>query len=412
MSASPHTRTGPDWSHWPARQLGKTATDTISDYHGTHRLIGPEETWHAIEPLLDRAGITRVADLTWLDDIGIPTAQAVRPASLVLSASQGKGTSYRAAQISAVMEAMECWHAENVTPDLAATSAHDLGSELAYDPAQLDRPKGSLYHPRARIDWMAATTLLTGRPTWVPWASVAVNTQVHNTWSPPMFEMNTTGLASGNSYDEAALHATYEVMERHAMAKAEAGSTMFSVPIDQISTSTCGDLVDRIYAAGSQLRIARLDVWPDHPCFAAELTSAATEVVFHGSGLHHDPTVALSRAVTEAAQSRLTAISGSREDLSAAIYERLARIHSFRPTHRAVCDIPSASTTHWETTAPNSLPELLLQAGQAVFDRSGTEPLAIVCDFDAACVPVVRIVCPNLTAAATSPMRSTLKESA
>jgi ribosomal protein S12 methylthiotransferase accessory factor len=39
-----------------------------------------------------------------------------------------------------------------------------------------------------------------------------------------------------------------------------------------------------------------------------------------GSGAHLDPHVALSRAITEAAQSRLTQITGSREDIHPAAY--------------------------------------------------------------------------------------------
>lgn len=101
---------GPDWSLWPARALGRADSKTISYRAGTHRLISPEETWLALQPLLGAAGITRVADLTWLDDLGIPTVQAVRPASLTLSVSQGKAVTYRAAQVSAVMESMENWH--------------------------------------------------------------------------------------------------------------------------------------------------------------------------------------------------------------------------------------------------------------------------------------------------------------
>ena len=42
---------------------------------------------------------------------------------------------------------------------------------------------------------------------------------------------------------------------------------------------------------------------------------------FHGSGCHADRGVALSRALTEAAQTRLTYITGIRDDLSPAEYE-------------------------------------------------------------------------------------------
>lgn len=143
---------GPDWSHWPARILGHADPLTIDHQAGTHRIISPERTWQVVQPLLQPAGITRVADLTWLDDLGIPTVQAVRPASLTLSVSQGKATTYRAAQVSAVMESLENWHVENLTPDLKATATTDLAAELTYDPADLNRPAGSLYHAGAKLD--------------------------------------------------------------------------------------------------------------------------------------------------------------------------------------------------------------------------------------------------------------------
>ncbi|MGO8389042.1 YcaO-like family protein, partial [Rhizobium johnstonii] len=44
-----------------------------------------------------------------------------------------------------------------------------------------------------------------------------------------------------------------------------------------------------------------------------------------GCGCHPDPVRAALRAITEAAQSRLTAIAGSRDDFSPRIYKRLDR---------------------------------------------------------------------------------------
>ncbi|SOJ53740.1 hypothetical protein MSIMFB_01239 [Mycobacterium simulans] len=152
---------GPDWSYWPARVLGDGDPSR-------------EQTWLAVQPVLEPAGITRVADVTFLDDLGIPTVQAVRPASLTLSVSQGKAATYRAAQVSAVMESLETWHAENLTAELLSTATTDLESDLTYDPAHLRRPAGSLYHRGTKLDWRKATTLLTGRRTWAPWSAVAV----------------------------------------------------------------------------------------------------------------------------------------------------------------------------------------------------------------------------------------------
>ncbi|OBF21813.1 hypothetical protein A5725_12815 [Mycobacterium kubicae] len=401
---------GPDWSHWPARILGHADPLTIDHQAGTHRIISPDRTWQAIQPLLQPAGITRVADLTWLDDLGIPTVQAVRPASLTLSVSQGKATTYQAAQVSAVMESLENWHVENLTPDLKATATTDLAAELTYDPADLNRPAGSLYHASAKLDWMVATTLLTGRRTWVPWLATVVNVSVTDAWGPPMFGMDTTGLASGNSYHEATLHALYEIMERHAMATAIPGSTLFGVPQHEAIRSDCAQLFDMVESAGSSLQIARIDAWDGFYCFAAELTSPMMEVPFNGSGLHHDPNVALSRAITEAAQSRLTAISGAREDLPAAIYQRFARIHTYAPATRSMQAMPDADPTPWRAEYSNNLADLLAATATAIAARTGTEPLAVVCDFPAACVPVVKAVAPGLAASIQSPMRTPLQE--
>jgi len=407
---SAQTSIGPDWSYWPTRILGSQNPTRIGHRQGTHRIISPEETWLAIQPTLEPAGITRVADLTWLDDLGIPTVQAVRPASLTLSVSQGKAATYRAAQVGAVMESLEGWHAENVTPDLLSTPAQHLASSLTYDPAALSRPPGSLYHPGAKLDWMVATTLLSGRRTWVPWAAVVVNVAVHDCWGPPMFRMDTNGLASGNSYDEATLHGLYEIMERHSLATAASGVTMFEVPTSDVADSDSAQLVEMVHQAGSELRIARIDTWEGFYCFSVELTSAMTEIPFIGHGLHHDPNVALSRAITEAAQSRLTAISGAREDLPSATYQRFARMHTFAPARPSMVSMPDAGPTRWQVPSTDSLPDLVAAAASAVAATAGTEPLAVVCDFAGACVPVVRILAPGLTMSAASPMRTPLQE--
>src|SRR5690242_3809749 len=62
---------------------------TVPAYRfGTRRAVSPTETLRRIRPLLRPAGITRLADVTGLDWIGIPVYQAIRPNSRTLSASQ------------------------------------------------------------------------------------------------------------------------------------------------------------------------------------------------------------------------------------------------------------------------------------------------------------------------------------
>src|SRR6201999_785112 len=76
----------------------------------TLRSRDPEETLRLLLPHLERHGITRLANVTGLDRIGIPVYQAIRPNSRGLSLSQGKGVDEVSAQVSALMESLECHH--------------------------------------------------------------------------------------------------------------------------------------------------------------------------------------------------------------------------------------------------------------------------------------------------------------
>ena len=60
-------------------------------FGGTKRSVSPETTFARIQPLLDTYCITRLADITGLDSLGVPVYVAVRPRGRLLQASQGKG---------------------------------------------------------------------------------------------------------------------------------------------------------------------------------------------------------------------------------------------------------------------------------------------------------------------------------
>ena len=71
---------------------------------GTHRTVPPDETVAWLDRARVTCGVTRVADITGLDHVGIPVALACRPNSRSLSVSQGKGLTLDAAKASALME--------------------------------------------------------------------------------------------------------------------------------------------------------------------------------------------------------------------------------------------------------------------------------------------------------------------
>jgi ribosomal protein S12 methylthiotransferase accessory factor len=94
---------------------------------GTSREVTAADTYRRVRPHLRRIGVTRVADITGLDRVGIPVFNAICPRSRdTVSVYSGKGVTPTAARTSAVMEAVERYHAARPRlPDVVA-SYHEL----------------------------------------------------------------------------------------------------------------------------------------------------------------------------------------------------------------------------------------------------------------------------------------------
>src|SRR4051794_34512193 len=112
-------------------------------------------------------GITRIADITGLDRLGIPVVQATRPFSLSNVVSQGKGANLTDAAISAVMESCEAFFAERMArTDTAVASANHLGipSEEFDRHLQHDAPAN---WRDLDVAWVAGDDLIGGSRTMV-----------------------------------------------------------------------------------------------------------------------------------------------------------------------------------------------------------------------------------------------------
>jgi ribosomal protein S12 methylthiotransferase accessory factor YcaO len=120
---------------------------------GTHRSVAPKLTVERIKPHLARMGITRVANITGLDRIGIPVVAVIRPNSRSISVSQGKGLNLDAATASALLASVESFHAERIRLPLLLGSDHDLrGSVRIMDTRDLPKSKLNLYDGREIAD--------------------------------------------------------------------------------------------------------------------------------------------------------------------------------------------------------------------------------------------------------------------
>lgn len=304
---------------------------------GTVRSRSPAETLKAIQPIIKEAGITRLANVTHLDTLGIPVYTAIRPSAKSLSTSQGKGLQEELAKISAYMEAIEVFFAEEMPYD-QPTPAQQVDEKNCLPLDEL--PMGLLqYQTQTKITptlWSACQDLHSDDIIYVPSEFLKFDSS-QVTPENCFFTKNTTGLASGNCFKEAVCHALFEVIERHATYLYQqlpvSERKKLELHPTQINYDHAQQLLERIYhnfqgsqKSGLKFRFAYLPNPFNIPCFeaiVAEENPFRSLGQYSGYGCHIHPGIAICRAITEAVQSRLTYIAGSRDDMLPKDFYRL-----------------------------------------------------------------------------------------
>ena len=295
---------------------------------GTHRAVSPDETLQRIKPLLARMGITRIANLTGLDRVGIPVVSVMRPNSRSLSVSQGKGIDLAAAKVSGAMEAIESFHAENIEHPLRLASHRDMiawGYRLV-DVERLARIKDGRFHADLPLLWIEGRDIVTGEAKWLPYETVHASYTLPLPAGSGCFVASTNGLASGNSTLEAISHAIAEIIERDANTlwnrASDAARARTLIDLGSINSDLCRTVIGRLQQA--ELAVAAWDITSNTgvPAFYALIVDRRSELAHSGAGAGAHPAreVALLRALTEAVQVRVNYIAGARDDLDPAEY--------------------------------------------------------------------------------------------
>ncbi|WP_050979914.1 YcaO-like family protein [Sinorhizobium sojae] len=311
------------------------------------RVCTPEETFARVRPYLAAFGVTRVARHTGLDKVGIPVWCAYTPNSRSIVVAQGKGLTDADARISAVMEALERAVAGQPAVETVMATADELsGSGQAVDPldALIAAGQGDLLGDET-IEWVRGTDLISDGDVFVPLEAALLDRT-----RPSRFWVSSDGLASGNIEDEATLHGLLERVERDAhvlwqVSGPEARHRQCIAP-EALGDPALDGLASRIHDAELDLRIFDITSDAGIPCFLALLGPRGTATagrlryveVTSGCGAHPSAIRAAIRAVTEAAQSRLTYISGARDDVYSATFERPLP----ESTRRAFLAVPRA----------------------------------------------------------------------
>ena len=370
----------------------------------THRALPPEETLERIESKMAAAGITRVADITNLDRIGIPVFSSIRPMAErgAISVYNGKGATPVEAKVSAMMEGIERYSAEVGDRKLMVSRFSELGEE-ALNPADLVLPSGA--DGGGEIPWVPGWDLINHEEMLVP-----ANAVFHPL--PPgyrrLFRTNTSGLASGNEMEEAVFHGLAEVIERDAWSLVEASRQTGPI-IQQVENGLARALLDKFDRA--EVAVYLKDITSDIgiPTCAAvsdDIKLKDPTLLTTGMGTHTNAGVAVLRALTEVAQSRLTQIHGAREDTTAADfrrqigYERSKRLnaHWFEASaHEDFAEIRSYDSDDFL----EDIDYMLARLQEAGMDRV----IAVDLSREEIGVPVVRIIVPGLEISAVDSER-------
>ena len=382
---------------------------------GTHRAIDPRETIERARPHLAAMGITRVANVTGLDRIGIPVVMVCRPNSRSLAVSQGKGRDLDAAKASGIGESIEAYHAERIAQPLRLATYTELRESAAVlDPMRLPRTRGSLYHPNLPILWIEGRDLMRREAVWVPYELVHFHYTLPQPTANGCFAATTNGLASGNTLAEAISHAICEVVERDALTlwpfRGQTEWRARRIGPATVDDPACLEILARYEAAAIEVQIRDFTSDVGLPVFRCSIADRLPDPwrpspSYGGTGCHPAREVALLRALTEAAQNRLTVIAGSRDDVNRAEFERFlsadtaarvqARYAYDAPAGRAFAAVPSCAT---ETLADDV--ELELRRLRGV----GIEQVAMVDltkpEFG---WPVARVIIPGLEGIAEVP---------
>lgn len=268
-------------------------------------------------------GISRVTDVTRLDVVGVPVFASIRPdaAPGSLCVNAGKGLRCDEARVGAYMEAIEFAYAEYNRSGLEVV---DVPARCVYEgPARTDSiidfcPRLNTRIPLdARVPCVAAEDIETGKSFLVP-AELVFLPFPANADSLRFFGSSSNGLASGNNILEATVHGLAEVIERDICSFYWMDDVSALVDLDSLPRPL-HRVVRDIRRAGLTLYVRAVPNPFRLPFFSATIVdSHRIDPVYvnGGQGCHPDRAVAVTRAVTEALQSRLSFIHGGRDDLT------------------------------------------------------------------------------------------------
>jgi ribosomal protein S12 methylthiotransferase accessory factor YcaO len=321
------------------------------------RIKSVEETLHTILPVSSDIGVTRLADITDMDILGIPNFSAILPGTEdYIWVYSGKGPTRLDAKASALMESIEryCSLPSSNKKKMIQGSYNDVSKvSKTLHPSNVVEPMLFEYDEEMIMDFLPGYDLINNERILVPTPLALFRYTPKPPAVNPFAYHHTNGLASGNVLEEAVCHSLCEVIERDATSLAELNasalpynilrtitkylsdngleidpieSTEFvdddtkfaDVDISDINFKPISNMVKKFNDAKIPLIIKDITSPIGIPTFNASSIEWITEdygYLAEGHGTHPDARLALLRAITEVSQTRAANIQGARDDL-------------------------------------------------------------------------------------------------
>jgi len=283
--------------------------------------LPPEKLLERVTPFLKKMGFTRFADITWLDRIGIPVINAIRPVESGLSVSHGKGITKEDAMASALMESIERYHAFYKPVDFFWDSYENIKNCFnTIDLQNIPLCKHSVFHPKNNEPWTTGWDIVNKTEVVVPLALVSMKKLEYELDS---FFRSTNGLAASANFVEALSQAILEVIERDATtlasldAKRRKSCVLFKRVVPEVLKQF--DIVKYLLRKIEKANIfwVLYDCTCDTkiPVFECHLIDLENPnfLLCKGMGASLNIETAIIRAITEAVQARAVVLSGVRE---------------------------------------------------------------------------------------------------
>lgn len=208
----------------------------------------------------------------------------------------GKGVSDKQNRNSALLEGIERYTSKLITYKDCLYASYSEVSDRAVNPKDFTIPTNIGYSNTKKIHWVWGYSLTTKKRTLIPLMLVTIPNSI----------ATTSGIASGNTLEEAILHGIFEVIERDAVYIVELNTlSMPDVRVENVNNSSITTQLAILKKHNIDYFIKYITNTIEVPVFQVYLKGELNGKAAYGYGVgaHLTKDIALTRAITEALQS-------------------------------------------------------------------------------------------------------------